>query len=145
MRAAGRLVVPFGSRAAGFRFNLEEEAFDRLVRIEDFGIANLRAWIFGHQVVELCTAVKGTMLKHILGIGTRKVIYLDPDIALFDTLAPVVKLLDQNSIILTPHLVAAEQTRASIIDNEICALQHGTYNLGFLAVADSVQGHAFAD
>src|SRR4051812_20384090 len=36
-------------------------------------------WIFKHDIVEACTAVKGHALLHIMSHGADKVIYLDPD------------------------------------------------------------------
>src|SRR4051794_38988739 len=62
---------------SGFEFDVEKEDFDYLVRIEDLGIPDLDRWIFAHNVAELCTAVKGPMLDHILNRGAEKVIYLD--------------------------------------------------------------------
>jgi hypothetical protein len=44
---------------------------------------------------------------------------------------------------LTPHLLDPETDDLSIKDNEICALKHGTYNLGFFAVKTSGQGLQF--
>lgn len=128
----------------GFVFDLEKEPFDRVTWAEDLDIPNLNAWIFGHDVVELCTAVKGTMLRMMLEEGAGKVVYLDPDIAVLGSLDPVAALLDYHDIVLTPHQVDPESHRVAIIDNEICSLKHGTYNLGFVAVANRAEGLRFA-
>jgi hypothetical protein len=115
-----------------------------LARIGDLGIPELDPWIFQHGLVELCTAVKGPMLCHLFEQGADKVIYFDPDIALFNQLDEVARLLDEHAIVLTPHLSAPEETRTRIVDNEIGALKHGTYNLGFLAVSGNFEGKRFA-
>jgi hypothetical protein len=128
----------------GLDFDIASEDFDRLVRIEELGIADLDQWVFGHNVVELCTAVKGPMLWYLLEQGARKVIYLDPDIALFDSIAVVPELLEQHAIVLTPHLLAPEATPSAVMDNEIGSLKHGTYNLGFIAVSGCEEGRRFA-
>jgi hypothetical protein len=128
----------------GFQFKVEQEIFDRLARVEDLDIPELDPWIFQHGLVELCTAVKGPMLCHLLEQGADKVIYFDPDIALFSSLDDVVRLLDEHAIVLTPHLSAPEETWTRIVDNEIDALKHGTYNLGFLAVSGLSEGMRFA-
>lgn len=128
----------------GFRFDIDVEMFDRLVRIEELGIPQLDAWIFEHDVVELCTAVKGAMLCHLLQQGAEKVVYLDPDIALFNSLGEVVDLLDQYSVVLTPHVTTPEETPLGVLDNEIGSLKHGTYNLGFIAVRRDSEGIRFA-
>ncbi len=128
----------------GFVFDPALEPIDRVVRVEELGIPNLDPWIFEHDVVELCTAVKGPMLCRLLEHRAAKVVYLDPDIALFADLAEVERLLDRYHVVLTPHLSEPEQERPAILDNEIGSLKHGIYNLGFLAVANSVEGRRFA-
>ncbi|KQT17774.1 hypothetical protein ASG40_17335 [Methylobacterium sp. Leaf399] len=128
----------------GFAFDPANEPFDRIVRLPELGIPDLAAWRFGHDVVELCTAVKGAMLALLLEEGARKVVYLDPDIALFSSLRPVEALLERHSVVLTPHLLRPEETEQGVLDNEIGALKHGIYNLGFIAVAGTGEGRRFA-
>lgn len=124
---------------------LEAEQFDRVVRLGELGIPDLLRWVFVHDIVELSTAVKGAVLEHLFEkVGAEKAIYLDPDIAVFGSLGPVVDLLELHSIILTPHLLEAEEEVAAIEDNEISCLRHGVYNLGFLAVRGSPEGRRFA-
>lgn len=128
----------------GFAFDPSREAFDHLVRLNELGIPDLRRWIFDHDVVELCTAVKGQMLCRLLDAGASKVVYLDPDIAVLDTLAAVEALLDRHDIVLTPHQVEPDEERSAVLDNEIGSLKYGIYNLGFLAVAGTPEGCRFA-
>ena len=71
--------------------------------------------------------------------------YLDPDTVLFSPLKEVEEAVQAASIALTPHLTRPEPELEGVIDNEIAALKHGTYNLGFLAVATTEVGLAFAD
>lgn len=123
----------------------EAEPFDHIVRLAELDIPDLRRWIFQHALVELCTAVKGPMLQHLLARGARKVVYLDPDIAIFAPLEPIEAALDRHDVVLTPHLLEPEPTHARVVDNEICALRHGIFNLGFLAVANTTEGRRFAD
>jgi hypothetical protein len=128
----------------GFQFDIDGEMFDRLARVEELGIPEPAAWIFQHDLVELCTAVKGSMLCHLFEQGADKAVYLDPDIALFSSLDEVIRLLDEHTIVLTPHLTAPEKTRIGVLDNEIGSLKHGTYNLGFVAVRGNFEGKRFA-
>ena len=129
---------------AGFAWRPEDEPFDRMVRIEALGIEDLQRFKFDHDVVELCTAVKGQMLCHLLADGADKVIYLDPDIAVFNGLDPVVDLLDAHDIVLTPHQLFPDDEDGAIRDNEIASLKYGIFNLGFLAVAARAEGMRFA-
>ena len=114
--------------------------------LADLEIPEWRGWAFCHDIQELATAIKGFALKHLLqGEETRHVIYLDPDIVLFSRLDDVLEALEHSSIVLTPHQIEPERTLDAIMDNEICSLKHGIYNLGFLGVANSEVGRAFAD
>jgi hypothetical protein len=122
------------------------EPFDRVLTVEDLSIENPVGWVFTHQAVEVCTAVKGPAAAHILdSTGTDKLIYLDPDIAVFNSLDALSELLDDHPILLTPHQVQPEQTLDAIVDNEICSLKHGVYNLGFLAIRNEGQGRDFVN
>lgn len=123
-----------------------KEPFDEIVTLEQLGIKtdNLPFWIYTHSVVELCTAVKGQALVNFLQ-KYEKVAYLDPDIAVFDDLLPLEQLLDEYDIILTPHQTAPEDQISDVVSNEICSLQHGTYNFGFYAARNSANGMTFAN
>lgn len=129
----------------GFSFDLDAEPFDRVIYATELGIDNVEGWLFKHDVVEACTAVKGPLLLNLLSEGAEKVFYIDPDIAVFETLQPLVDQLDGSSVLLTPHQVAPDYEDGSIQDNEISgSLKHGTYNLGFVAVRNSTSGMEFA-
>jgi len=118
--------------------------FDRVLDAEDLGIPRFRAWLFRHDLIEACTAVKAAMLGYLLTEGADKVVYLDPDIAVFHPLAALASRLDSASVVLTPHQVAPNDTPIAVSDNELSALRHGIYNLGFLAVRGDATGRAFA-
>lgn len=99
---------------------------------------------FFHSVVELCTAVKGQALVHFLNEGSKKVVYLDPDIVVYDNLSEIEKLLDDHSIILTPHQAVPEEGHDNIVSNEVASLNHGIYNFGFYAVSNTQEGREFS-
>ncbi|BDF59463.1 hypothetical protein CE91St36_22800 [Christensenellaceae bacterium] len=129
-------------------FQLDKEPFDEVVYAEDLHVPvdNIKWWIFTHTVVEICTAVKGQALMNFLNKGiSDKVVYLDPDIVVYDDLKELENLLNEHDVILTPHLTAPEKETRGILDNELCALMHGVYNLGFVAVRNSDNGMKFAE
>ena len=76
--------------------------------------------------------------------GADKVIYLDPDIAVFHGLTGIEARLDTASIVLTPHQLGPNDTPLAIADNEMTSLKYGTYNLGFVAVRNDANGLGFA-
>lgn len=128
----------------GFVFDPAREGIDRVVRIGELGIPDLGRWMFMHDVVELCTAVKAPMLCKLLELGAKKVVYLDPDVAVFESLSRIEALLDSHDVVLTPHQLEPDDDYQAICDNEIGSLKHGIYNLGFFAVADTAEGERFA-
>ena len=123
-----------------------KEPFDEIIRVEELGIPvdNLPQWIFIHSVVELCTAVKGQALVRFLEEGSDKVVYLDPDIAVFDDLKELDDLLNVYDVVLTPHQTIPENNNVDVENNEICSLQHGVYNYGFYAVHNTKNGLKYA-
>lgn len=130
-----------------FRFDLEAEDFDRIVTAEDLFGAETDQWLFGHDIVEACTAVKGRACTHILSDpDCEKLVYFDPDIAVFNPMTEVIDLLDDYSIVLTPHQTEpdAKADKRAIRDNEITSLDYGVFNLGFVAMANDDEGRRFA-
>ncbi len=127
----------------GFSIDWTREPFDEVVRLDDLGIPDLARWAFEHDVVELCTAVKGTMLCRLLETA-RLVVYLDPDIAVMGDLAPVVRALEHHDVVLTPHQLEPETSERGVQINEVGSLRYGIYNLGFLGVSRTTEGLRFA-
>jgi hypothetical protein len=126
--------------------DLSDEPFDEVISLADLEIPSWQGWAFCHTIVELATAIKPFALARLLKLpDTDKVIYLDPDTVAFSRLDDIVNALDEANIVLTPHQIVPESSLAAVMDNEICSLKHGIYNLGFVAVAASDVGHAFAD
>ncbi len=128
----------------GFAFDSAAEPFDRVVWGHELPIPAISSWIFKHDLVELCTAVKGPMLELLTEREIERVIYLDPDIALLAPLDGVLAGLDEASIVLTPHQLDPDLDEQAIFDNEVSSLRHGTYNLGFVAVRNDETGRRFA-
>jgi hypothetical protein len=122
-------------------------AFDSIIPIERLPIvANLSAWIFKHRLVELCTAVKGAAFQYIAERHqAERIFYFDPDILVCNRLDGLMRRLDWHSILLTPHQTAPERDLPAVLDNEVCCLRHGVYNLGFLAVRMTPEGRRFLD
>lgn len=126
-------------------FTLDEEPFDGLITVHDLGIKNVEGWCFGHRVVELCTAVKGAAARYLLERrGADKVFYFDPDMVIFSRFDELVELLDDTSILLTPHQSEPESTLDAVMDNEMASLKHGVFNLGFVGIQNDDEGQRFA-
>lgn len=121
------------------------EPIDRILALDDLPIPERRIWSFFHTIVELATAIKPFALVELLREpDVERVIYFDPDIVLFSRLDDLLADLDAANVVLTPHLTVPERSLDAVRDNEISALKHGVYNLGFLGVRDSPEGSRFA-
>lgn len=120
------------------------EIVDKVILAKDLEFEDFDKFIFKHSIVEASTAVKGHALVHLLENYDKKVLYIDPDIKVYSSLNELSNILDNHSIILTPHLTIPEKNEIDIQNNELCALQHGVYNLGFVGVKNDEEGLKFA-
>ena len=68
-------------------FSLEDEPFDGVLQSDEIELncdMSVPFWFYLHDVTELCTAVKGWGALKLLELtGEDKIVYLDPDIAVF--------------------------------------------------------------
>lgn len=129
----------------GVDLDLANEPFDRVVSFEDLNIPRGHGWLFGHDIIEASTAVKGPFLHQVCEAGTADiVIYLDPDTALLNDLSPLVEALKTHDGLLTPHLLEPEDELQALLDNELATLRTGIFNLGFIAIRTTGQGARFA-
>ncbi len=97
---------------------------------------------FQYTILELNTAVKPWALEYLLDLGHQQVLYIDPDIRLYQPLTEVNALLDGGAaLVLTPHLLAPIDDNCAPGDLDIRVA--GTYNLGFCAVSAQPAARAF--
>lgn len=131
----------------GLDFDVAQEPFDRVLWTHEMFGEKAESWLFGHDIVEACTAVKGKVLELLLAEpGCEQVFYFDPDVALFAPVNDMVATLREpgTSILLTPHQLEPDNTDQAIRDNEIASLAFGVFNLGFIAVRADDSGRRFA-
>ena len=117
---------------------------DKIILAKDLGFEDFDKFIFKHSIVEASTSVKGQALVYLLENVSHKVLYIDPDIKIYNSLDILKNWLDEHDIILTPHLTIPEENEIDISRNELCAMRTGIYNLGFLGVNDKPEGLRFA-
>lgn len=119
------------------------QSFDEVVLARDLVGDGFSQWIFGHDVVEACTAVKGRALQSLLERGD--VVYLDPDMAVFGSLDDFIAELRSASVLLTPHVTKPVPPDSPHIGDELTTLRHGAYNFGMFGVTSTPEGREFAD
>lgn len=126
-------------------FNILNEPFDGIIKADELELfGNTNTFFFKYNVTEICTAVKpGIALEIMNRYKAQKVVYLDPDIAVFSDLNEIKVLLDKYSMIFVPHSSKPDTEKSLIIGNEILFLKKGVFNLGFFAVKNDDEGCRF--
>ena len=129
--------VLFLDNPQGF-FDPEAEIFES-VYTSDLDIPNLPGFLFKYTVLEASTAVKPYLLNYLFREhGIEKLLYIDPDILILNSLSNLSAYLDSSNVLLTPHLLepipddGRRQTEHDIIKS-------GTFNLGFLGLRNSIE------
>ena len=87
-----------------------------------------------YSVLELSTAVKPWLLRHLMGETGRPVTYLDPDIKIYGSLKPLDDLAAAHGVVLIPHNnepIPPDDRMPSQVDIMIA----GIYNLGYVSLA----------
>ena len=98
-----------------------------------------------YDVLELCTAVKPWLLRHLLReSGPEGVAYLDPDIRVFAPLDELEPLTRAHGLVVNPHTITP-LPRDGLHPDEPFLLAAGTYNLGFLSIAPGGQSERLLD
>lgn len=86
-----------------------------------------------YDVTELATALKPTLIRQLLD-DADVVMYLDPDIEVFDALDTLFAGAFEHGIALTPHVLTPIPRDGLEIAEEALLLS-GQFNLGFVAVS----------
>jgi glycosyltransferase involved in cell wall biosynthesis len=111
----------------------EREPFDILTPA-DVGCEPFLQMAVRYSVLELSTAVKPWLLRHLMAQTGGPVTYLDPDIKVFGSLARLDALAHEHGLVLTPHNnepIPSDGRRPGQIDIMIA----GVYNLGYVTLA----------
>jgi glycosyltransferase involved in cell wall biosynthesis/lipopolysaccharide biosynthesis glycosyltransferase len=88
-----------------------------------------------YTILEMNTAIKPYAIEYLLRKGYEKVLYIDPDIMFYSSIENLDEKLNDNEIILTPHIQKPYFDTKS--PSEIDIMMGGTYNLGFIAVRNT--------
>src|SRR6218665_2903375 len=128
------------------------KSFDRnyfenadVVEVEQLGIPKLHELIQTYNIIEFNTAIKPFAIRYFAEkYHAKKMIYLDPDILVFDSLQPVFDQLSTHDFILTPHILTPV-TKDEFYNQQKGALNTGVFNLGFIAVGYNKESEKVID
>ena len=99
-------------------------------------IDNFESFSFKYNIIEFNTALKPFCFENLINTKQyKKIIYFDPDIFVFNKLYYIFDLLNNYSILLTPHVGDANFATTNFINLEFLFLKYGIYNLGFIAIS----------
>jgi glycosyltransferase involved in cell wall biosynthesis len=104
-----------------------------VIGLDELDLPSPRELCFRYDVVELSTAVRPFLLRHLFAQGYARLIYLDPDVRVYAPLSEVLALLDRHPVLLTPHRTRLGGPEA--IASERRLLLSGAYNMGFLGLS----------
>jgi len=109
------------------------------IRVSELPIPNLSGFLFKYTVLEASTAVKPYLLDYLFRrYSIDKLLYLDPDILILNSLDGLARSLEEANVLLTPHLLSPLPADGRKQDDHDI-LQAGTYNLGFLGLRNSLE------
>lgn len=105
-----------------------------IIECKELGLKDYSSLAYKYDITEFCTALKPFCLDYLFDINQNaKIIYFDPDICVFSSLAPIFKSLDDKLCVLTPHYITPEVNYSGVVPEEMI-LWVGIFNLGFIAV-----------
>lgn len=125
--------------------DLSEFSSFEIIEIAKIDVPCFEEKIINYEITELSTALKPSFFKYLFGTNKdlMKIIYLDPDIMVFDKLTPILGALDQFNAVLTPHIINPMEDTEFI--DEGVFLRYGLYNLGFIALKRSDSAFSLLD
>ena len=113
--------------------------------LKELVIPDVKKLCFKYTVTELATAVKPFLLRFLLSqLELREIIYLDPDILIFDPLTPLFELLEVTDVVVTPHLDKDYPEDGKFPDDSHI-MRSGIFNLGFIGIRNSENARDFLD
>jgi hypothetical protein len=114
-----------------------------LIQLSDSFIPKWEEMAFKYNIIEFSTSIKPFCVNYLFKLY-EKVVYLDPDIYVLNSLSIIYKWLNDKDIIITPHYnnIALEYDGA-ITEEELLFV--GIYNLGFCAIKNNETGVKFVN
>ncbi len=113
------------------------------IPVRKLGLPQFDRFTFQYTILELNTAIKPWVIAELFARGYERVIYFDPDIKVYGSVAPILEALEHADIVLTPHLT--DRLDDGRKPTELMILQSGSYNLGFIALARTENTRRFVE
>jgi len=108
--------------------------------VEDLGLPEWKQLAFIYDIIEFSTSLKPYIALKLLEKHVR-VIFLDPDTAVYSSLDPILTDLDVSPVVLTPHYIKPQPDTES--ESDLGMMRFGSFNLGFFAVRQGAEASIF--
>lgn len=114
-----------------------------LLEAHNLNIPQFREMVHRYTLLELSCALKYFFVDYCAKkYNTDKIIFLDSDILVFDSLEPIERRLDEFPVLITPHITKSYPDDGKRpMEKEM--LKNGIYNAGFFAVKTDDTGINF--
>jgi len=124
--------------------NPSDENFE-IVTLKNLEIPSLPSFCFKYNITELSTAAKAFLLEYLIDKKSiNKLLYIDPDILITNSLDNLYRHLENYDIVLTPHLDTGYPDD-DLLPNDGSILRSGIFNLGFIGINSSANARSFLD
>lgn len=108
--------------------------------VEDLGLPEWKQLAFIYDIIEFSTSLKPYIALKLLEKHAR-VIFLDPDTAVYSSLDPILKDLVASPVVLTPHYTKPQPDTEH--ESDLGMMRFGSFNLGFFAVRKGTEASYF--
>lgn len=115
----------------------------KIIKINDV-ISDIEELAHRYNIIELNTCVKPGVFNHlVLQYSPSLIIFLDPDLYIFDHFCEIESLIENENcnLVVTPHFCSPIDDGK--LPSEINLSIYGLYNLGFLALKNSIESRKF--
>jgi glycosyltransferase involved in cell wall biosynthesis len=106
-----------------------------IIRPEQLGLDRFEGMAAMYEVGKLASAVKPSLLRHLLERDWQPIAYFDPDIRFFDEIDEIAQSAAEEKLVLTPRVIQAALPTDDLEPSELSLLASGTMDLAFIAMA----------
>lgn len=100
---------------------------------------------FQYNLIEFCTAIKPFCFSYLSDqLQYSKIVYLDPDVYVFNSLEGIFAGLETSTVMITPHILDMHPAFKSDHPDYLFLL-NGTFNLGFVGIRINEQSRSVLD
>lgn len=121
------------------KFDPQKEEFEVVEAIRT-DLPRYRQMAFAFSAGEFCFVLKSYCARHLLARKEAEaLVYFDSDMLLLNEPKELQKMIQEHSVILTPHRLQAEPGKTL----HLSQLQGGAFNAGFFAIRAGEEGEGF--